>query len=219
MRPLKIIGVLAALASPSPALPADQPAAAPWRLLIIGPPGSGKTTHASRLAAEYGALRVSSGELLREAAKTDRDIADTIAKGQLVDTPTVIALVRSRLAREDVQKGGFILDGFPRTREQAKALLPMLRELGLRLDAVIELRVPESELKRRILGRKDGRSDDNEKVFAERMRVYREQTEPVLQYLGGKVPFLRPDVGMNDPEAAYRNVKKALESLPKKRPV
>ncbi|MBI4347235.1 MAG: nucleoside monophosphate kinase [Elusimicrobia bacterium] len=195
---------------PRPAAPA--PASRPLRLAIMGPPGSGKGTHAARIQVEFGARHISSGEILREYAKTDPEVAAIMARGELVPFPLVMGLMKRRLSQDDVRRHGFVLDGFPRRLEDAIALLDILAELGLRLDAVVKLDVPEDVLLRRILDR--GRSDDTEAVFRERLRVYRQQTEPVYAYLEGTVPFLTPNVRGDDPDAAYDNVRRALVSLP-----
>lgn len=211
-RPL--IGNADLTAPGAPARTTDTPASRPLRLAIMGPPGSGKGTHAARIQVEFGARHISSGEILREYAKTDPAVAEIIARGELVPFPLVMSLMKRRLSQDDVRRHGFVLDGFPRRLEDAIALLEILTELGLGLDAVIKLDVPEDVLLRRILDR--GRGDDTESVFRERMRVYREQTEPVYAYLDGKVAFLTPDVSGDDPDAAYDNVRRALVSLPKR---
>lgn len=180
------------------------------RLAIMGAPGSGKGTQSKRIAIDFGVKHISSGDLLREYARTDAEVAGYIARGELVPFPIVMKVMKDRLSKPDVQASGFILDGFPRRLEDAIALLEILGELGTPLDAVVRLEVPEEELRRRVLGR--GREDDTEEVFRNRMRVYREQTEPVFSYLQGKVNFLTPDVTVPDPDAAYRNVKAALDA-------
>lgn len=183
----------------------------PLRLVIMGAPGSGKGTQSKRIAIDFGVKHVSSGDLLREYARKDPEVADYISRGQLVPFPVVMKVMKRRLAEPDVREHGFVLDGFPRRLEDAIALLEILNELGTPLDAVIKLEVPEEELRRRVLGR--GREDDTEAVFRDRMRVYREQTEPVYSYLEDKATFLTPDVTVPDADAAYRNVKQALDAF------
>lgn len=195
-----------------PAKPAYVPPhAKAMRLVIMGAPGSGKGTHSKRIELDFGVKHISSGELLREYAKTDPEVAGYIARGELVPFPIVMRLMKRRLSESDIQASGFILDGFPRRLEDAIALEEMLAELNMPLDALVKLDVPEDELLRRVLGR--GRADDTEAVFRERMRVYRGQTEPVFEFLRGKVPFLTPDVSGSDPDAAYENVRRALSQL------
>ncbi|MBI5200144.1 MAG: nucleoside monophosphate kinase, partial [Elusimicrobia bacterium] len=154
---------------------------------------------------------ISSGDILREYAKKDPEVAAIMARGGLVPFPLVMRLMKERLSRDDARKNGFILDGFPRRLEDAIALLEILTELDMPLDAVLKLDVPEDALWRRLERR--GRADDTEPVFRDRMRVYREQTEPVYAFLQGKVRFLTPDVSGDDPDAAYENVKKALAAV------
>lgn len=186
----------------------------PLRLVIAGPPGSGKGTYAARISAEYGPVPISAGGLLRVYAKDHPDIAAIMNAGDLVPAGLVVSLVRDRLAQEDVRRRGFILDGFPRRQEEARALMQMLRETGTQLDGVLFLDVPEAELLRRILARNRG-ADDNETTFRERMRVYREETLPVYDYLRRVAPFLSPSVAAGDIDTAYGEVRRALDSLPR----
>lgn len=183
----------------------------PLRLILTGPPGSGKGTYAKRLARDYGPVHLSAGELLREYARNDPGIQAIMNEGRLVPTELVLRLVRERLMRDDVRARGFILDGFPRRLEEARALDAVLAELGMPIDGVVFLEVPEAELLRRILAR--GRADDNETTFRERMRVYEEQTVPVLEFLRRRAPYLTPEVGSGGPDAAYEAVRKAVEGL------
>lgn len=211
-RPL--IGGPADRAQPPAAARAAAAPARPLRLVIMGPPGSGKGTQSRRVELDFGVRHISSGNLLREYAKTDHEVASIIARGELVPFPLVMRLMKRRLSEEDARKNGFILDGFPRRLEDAIAMLEILTELDMSLDAVIKLEVPVGVLRRRVLDR--GRSDDNELVFRDRMRVYHEQTEPVYSFLQGKVRFLTPNVSGDDPDAAYENVRRALAALPKR---
>ncbi|MBI4423208.1 MAG: nucleoside monophosphate kinase [Elusimicrobia bacterium] len=186
---------------------------APLGLILMGPPGSGKGAMSARLSSDFGLAHVSSGDLLRERAKTDPRVAEDILRGRLVPVEVVAEVVEERLAREDARLRGFILDGFPRRLEEAEALLGMSRRLGLRLDALLRLEAPEDELLRRVLAR--GRPDDTETVFRNRMRDYRALTAPVYGFLASWVPLLAPDVAAPDVEAAYRSVKRAVLSLPR----
>jgi adenylate kinase len=163
------------------------------RLILLGPPGAGKGTQALRLVAKYGLVQLSTGEMLREAVKAGtpigRQVKDIMAAGGLVPDTIVVNLVGQRIEQPDARKG-FILDGFPRTVPQAAALDRMLANKGLALDAVIELRVDEEALLKRIEARiaemkargEPLRSDDNPEVLRERLRAYHQQTAPLVAY-------------------------------------
>jgi adenylate kinase len=192
--------------SGTPATPADIQGP---RLIITGPPGSGKGTYSARLAKDYGVVHVSVGDLLREYAKTDPEIAAVMASGRLVDASLVLRVVRHRLSQPDILRRGFLLDGFPRRQEEASALAQMLGTDAV--DGVIVLDVPEEELLRRILAR--GRADDSAAVFHDRMRIYREQTLPAVAPFQATSPVLRPSVADGDIETNYARVKNALGAL------
>jgi adenylate kinase len=161
------------------------------RLILLGPPGAGKGTQGQRLAAKYGIVQLSTGDMLREAVKSatpiGRKVQDIIAHGRLAPDNLVVDLVGQRIAEPDARKG-FILDGFPRTVPQAAALDRMLAGKGLALDAVIELRVDEAALIKRIESRilemrmkgEPLRDDDNPEVLHIRLQAYREQTAPLI---------------------------------------
>jgi len=163
------------------------------RLILLGPPGAGKGTQAQRLAAKHDIVQLSTGDMLREAVKSatpiGRKVQDVIAHGQLAPDSVVVDIVGQRIAQPDA-RNGFILDGFPRTVPQAVALDRILKKRGLALDAVIELRVDEGALIRRIEGRiaemkargETLREDDNAHVLHTRLKAYREQTAPLIAY-------------------------------------
>ncbi len=157
------------------------------RVLLLGPPGAGKGTQARTLAAELGVPQIATGDMLREAVAAGTEIGVRarafMERGELVPDEVVVGVARERLAAEDAREG-FILDGFPRTTAQARALDEMLRELGTGLERVVVLEVDEEELVQRLLRRAEieGRSDDNEETIRNRMRVYREETQPLIDY-------------------------------------
>ncbi len=155
------------------------------RLVFLGPPGSGKGTQAKLLAARLNVPAISTGDMLREAVRQGsplgRRARAIMESGELVPDDVVIGLIRERIAAPDARRG-FLLDGFPRTIEQAEALDRLLAGNGGGLDAVINLSVPEGTLLERTLGRAalEGRADDRPETVAERLRVYREKSEPLV---------------------------------------
>ena len=163
------------------------------RLILLGPPGAGKGTQALRLVSKYGIVQLSTGEMLREAVKAGtpvgRQVKDIMAAGGLVPDNVVVDLVGQRIERPDARKG-FILDGFPRTVPQAAALDRMLADKGLALDRVIDLRVDEDALLKRIETRiaetkargEALRADDSPEVLRQRLQAYRQQTAPLADY-------------------------------------
>jgi len=163
------------------------------RLILLGPPGAGKGTQAQRLAAKHRIIKLSTGDMLREAVRSatpiGRKVQDIIAHGQLAPDNVVVDIVGQRIAEPDA-RNGFILDGFPRTVPQAAALDRILKGKGLALDAVIELRVDEAALIKRIdsliaemKARGESlREDDNAVVLHTRLKAYREQTAQLIAY-------------------------------------
>lgn len=153
------------------------------RIVLLGPPGAGKGTQAQKLAEKLGIPQISTGDLFRYNISNGTELGLEAKKyldaGDLVPATLTNALVDDRLDQADTA-AGFILDGFPRSVEQAKALDEMLKKRDLSLDAVLEFRVPEEELVSRLKGR--GRDDDTEDVIRNRFRVYRDETAPLLDY-------------------------------------
>ncbi len=163
------------------------------RLVMLGPPGAGKGTQATKIAARLGIPQLSTGDMLREAVAS-RSTSGLRAKhimdrGELVPDDVVLSVVTNRIDHSDTVNG-FILDGFPRTVMQAEALDQELATRGIKLDAVLELEVDEDALLDRIIGRAEEaanngeriRSDDDPEVFKTRLDVYRAQTMPVTEY-------------------------------------
>lgn len=153
------------------------------RIVLLGAPGAGKGTQAVKLADKLGVPQISTGDLFRHNISTGTELGLEAKKyldaGDLVPATLTNALVDDRLNAPDAA-AGFILDGYPRSVEQAGALAEMLARRGTELDAVLEFRVPEDELVARLKGR--GRADDTEDVIRNRMQVYRDETAPLLGY-------------------------------------
>jgi adenylate kinase len=189
------------------------------RLILLGPPGAGKGTQAQRLVAKHGLVQLSTGDMLRAAVKAGTPVGlrakDIMARGELVPDDVVVEIVSDRIDQPDA-RNGFILDGSPRTVPQAHALDRMLKDKGLKLDAVIELRVDEDILRERIERRiaemrsrgEPLRPDDNAEVLRRRLSAYREQTAPLVAYYQLQ-SVLRPVDGM----AAIADVSSAIDKV------
>jgi adenylate kinase len=160
----------------------------PCRIVLLGPPGAGKGTQSVLFARSHGLPHISTGEIMRAAVIRGDDLGlqvkSFLDRGELVPDSLVITLIEERLAEKDCAIG-FVLDGFPRTVDQARALDQILSGLGRALTQVIELKVPEAVLLERIRRRGaegSGRSDDNGEIAARRLQVYWAQTAPVTLY-------------------------------------
>ncbi len=180
------------------------------RLVLLGPPGSGKGTQAALLAEKLGIPAISTGEMLREAVAAGsplgRQVGDLLDAGTLVDDDTMAKVVEGRLAAADAA-AGFVLDGYPRTPPQAETLARILAAAGTTLDAVILIRVPERVLVERTLAR--GRTDDREEIVRSRLAVYREQTEPLVGHYENR-GLLREIDGDQSIEAVQKALLAAL---------
>lgn len=155
------------------------------RMLLFGPPGSGKGTQAAVLARELSVPAISTGDMLRSAVAARTPLGERVESimlgGQLVDDATMAEVVRGRLEAVDACDG-FVLDGYPRTLPQAEELDRILDQQGCGLDHVVVLEVPEEELVQRTLDR--GRADDSTDIVRHRLREYRNKTEPLIGYYG-----------------------------------
>ncbi len=193
------------------------------RLILLGPPGSGKGTQAQRLVQRYGIVQLSTGEMLRAAVAAQTPVGlkakDIMASGALVPDEIVVGIISDRLDQPDAAKG-FILDGFPRTVPQAEALDELLKKKHMRLDAVIELRVNESALLQRVETRvtemrargEEVRIDDTQEVLTKRLASYRQLTEPLIHYYSERRKLLTVD-GMMTIEHVTREINRILTAI------
>jgi len=193
------------------------------RLILLGPPGSGKGTQAQRLVHRHGIVQLSTGEMLRAAVAAQTPVGlkakDIMASGGLVPDDMVVGIISDRLDQPDAAKG-FILDGFPRTVPQAEALDELLKKKHMRLDAVIELRVNESALLQRVETRvaemrargEEVRIDDTQEVLTKRLASYRTLTEPLIHYYSERRKLLTVD-GMMTIEHVTREINRILAAI------
>ncbi|KRP88048.1 adenylate kinase [Bradyrhizobium pachyrhizi] len=193
------------------------------RLILLGPPGSGKGTQAQRLVHKHGIVQLSTGEMLRAAVAAGTPVGlqakEIMANGGLVPDEVVVGIIADRIEEPDAKKG-FILDGFPRTVPQAEALDDLLRKKHLKLDAVVELRVNESALLARVEKRaeetrargEEVRLDDTPEVLTKRLAQYRSLTEPLIHYYSERRKLLTVD-GMMTIEHVTREINRILTAL------
>lgn len=212
------------------------------RVIFLGPPGVGKGTQAVKLAKKYEIPHISTGDALRDAVRRGTEIGlkakSYMEGGTLVPDEVVIGIIRERLNRDDC-RNGFILDGFPRTVNQAEALDEILNSIGMELDAVLNIEAPDEVIIERLSGRrtcrgcgrvyhviymppkKDGicdvcggelyqRDDDKPEAILKRLQVYKEQTAPLVKYYGGKGKLRRID-GTQDVDAVFQGILDVLE--------
>jgi adenylate kinase len=211
-------------------------------IILLGPPGAGKGTQAQRLQADLGMVQLSTGDMLRAAVASGTELGKKakglMEKGELVPDDLIVGLIKDRIAQPDCAKG-FILDGFPRTEAQAKALDKMLAEMAKQLDLVVEMEVDEKALTERVVGRftcvKCGtgyhdtfkrpkvegvcdvcgstefsrRKDDNAETMKTRMVAFRAQTEPLLPYYRARGVLKKVD-GMAAMDEVYRQIRAVL---------
>lgn len=164
------------------------------RLVLLGPPGAGKGTQAAILTEKLGVPHISTGDLFRanigEGTPLGKEAKEYIDAGKLVPTDVTARMVEDRLSQDDAAEG-FLLDGFPRTVEQADLLAEMLERHGVKLDGVINYQVDEDTVVERMLAR--GRADDNEETIRTRLHVYRNETAPLIDHYGDAVISIKAE--------------------------
>lgn len=193
------------------------------RLILLGPPGAGKGTQAQRLVERHGIPQLSTGDMLRRAVAEGTEVGKraraVMDAGELVSDEIVNQIVSERIDEPDCRRG-FVLDGFPRTVPQAEALSHMLDEKGLELDAVIELKVDEKALVKRMERRVaethatggEVRADDNVESFRRRLEEYRRKTAPLSDYYAGTGELAVID-GMADVDTVTARIENALNAV------
>ncbi|WP_457936598.1 adenylate kinase [Mesorhizobium sp. 10J20-29] len=196
------------------------------RLILLGPPGAGKGTQAQRLVETHGIPQLSTGDMLRAAVKAETEVGKrakaVMDAGELVSDAIVNAIVAERIDQADCANG-FILDGYPRTLQQADSVGEMLADRGIELDVVIELVVDDKALVGRILKRAEEakaagepvRKDDNAEVFDERLREYYKKTAPLIGYYYAK-GLLQGVDGMASMDEVTKQIAAVLEKTAKK---
>jgi adenylate kinase len=184
------------------------------RLLLIGAPGSGKGTQAEKLSTRFSIAHISSGDLLRQHVREQTALGQRIKSyvdaGDLVPDALVMDMLRKPVVAAS-EAGGYVLDGFPRTVDQAKTAFETARELGVEVQAAVHLYVPDRELIRRLLARSRG-SDDTEDVIAHRLEVYQEKTIPLLEYYANREWMFSVD-GTRTPDEVHEAIVNRLEKL------
>lgn len=179
-------------------------------LVFFGPPGAGKGTQAQKLIADFKIPQISTGDILRAAVSKGTELGKQagplMAAGKLVPDDLVIGIVEERLKEPDC-KGGFLLDGFPRTIPQAEALDAVLAKLGRKIEHVVSLEVPDAVIHERMKGR--GRADDSPETVQKRLDVFREQTSPLKAHYA-KVGLLRTINGVGTLDEIYASIRKQI---------
>jgi len=185
-------------------------------VLLLGPQGAGKGTQGRLISAEYDVPHISTGDILRaaiaEGSELGRQAEPLLNAGQLVPDEIMIGLIRERISQEDAQVG-FILDGIPRTARQAEELDAMLDEVGRPLGIVFELQLSEEASLDRLGKRaeQEGRTDDTPEAIRTRLRLYHEQTEPLVEYYRARGILVGVDAGRSIDEV-FAEIQKALET-------
>ncbi len=184
------------------------------RIVLLGPPGSGKGTQAKLLTGELNVPHISTGELLRAAVAAGTEIGmqvkEIMASGQLVSDELILGMLEERLNQADAQ-AGFLLDGYPRNLAQAKALDSLLERLQIPVDEALEIAVDNEQIIQRIAKRAEleGRSDDTEEVIRRRLEIYTEQTAPVSDHYQQQ-GILSQVYGVGTVEEVFERIKGVL---------
>ncbi len=181
-------------------------------MVILGRQGSGKGTQSLRLAAQYGCVHLSTGDVLRAAGEEGTELGQQAAgimnAGGLVGDDVMIPLVAERVAKPDIMSGGGLLDGFPRTADQANGLEAMLADLGQELTIAINLDVPVEAVTLRLMAR--GREDDTEEAIARRLSLYEEQTAPLLNWFAERGLLATVD-GLGEEDQVFSRLTEAID--------
>lgn len=184
------------------------------RIVLLGPPGSGKGTQAALLKERLGVPHISTGDLLRTAVAEGTELGKqakaAMDAGELVSDELMLGLIEEKLGQPEVEPG-FILDGYPRNQAQAESLDKLLDRLGQPIDRALELVVDEEQIVERLAKRaeEEGRSDDTEDVIRNRLAVYREKTAPISRHYAEKGILVRVD-GVGEIEAINQRLAAAL---------
>jgi len=189
-----------------------RPGGSQMRLLLIGAPGAGKGTQAERLAHRFGLAHISSGDLLRQHVRDQTSIGQMIRsyldRGELVPDGVVMDMLRKPVVAA-AGAGGYVLDGFPRTVDQARASFPTAQALGVAVQVAVHLDVPRAELVRRLLARRRG-AEDTEAVIERRLQVYLDKTVPLLEYYADREWIFTVD-GAQPPDAVHGDIVAGLQ--------
>jgi adenylate kinase len=186
-------------------------------VLLLGPQGAGKGTQGKLISTEYGIPHIATGDMLRaaiaEGTELGREAEPLLREGRLVPDELMIGLIRDRLRQNDTREG-FVLDGFPRTATQAEALDAVLEEIERPLSVVFEFQLPEEVCVERLRRRaqEEGRADDTPEAIRTRLRLYHEQTEPLIEYYRarGNLVGIPADRSV---EEVFAEIQKALEEV------